>query len=527
MELIASFLEPSRENRRVRTRGGRLDIGRDLNSGLVLDHPSVSRRHALITRIDGKSHFTFEDRKSSNGSSIDGILVQGPTTLHGDQVVGIGPFRFRVCSGPLGPSYDGKEEVSDREEGDEDRLLEKAGELLPELLGTVPDGETLDDTRLAEELERLLYPRVLEMLPDGAEPEIAARITSEALTQVLGLGPLEAWIRDPSISEIMINGTESTYLEKEGRLIREKSAFTSEHCILRIIGRIAAPLGRRIDASSPYLDGRLPDGSRVNAIIPPVSLTGPVLTIRKFASSRLRFPDLIRIGTITEEAGTLLSQAVSTKANILVSGGTGTGKTTFLNVLAAFIDPGERVITIEDAAELDLDQDHVIRMETRPPNVEGKGEITARDLVRNSLRMRPDRIIVGECRGAEALDMLQAMNTGHEGSMTTCHANTPRDALKRIETMALMSGLDLPHGVIREQVASAIHMIVHLVRTRDGKRLVSHILEVDRMEGSQILTQDLFVLDAASTNPFLRPSGLPSAWVKGQTVGSKREGYQP
>ena len=523
MDLIATFAEPMVENRRVRMSNGTLHVGRDLSSGLVLEHSSVSRKHALIRVVDGKSHFIFEDRKSSNGSSIDGMPVSGSVTLHSDQVVGIGPFRFRICPGPNGPEFNGQEQenhgsISDKE----DRFVRQALGMLPELMETY-SSKTLEDDQISMEMEKVLYPMVLKILPDGADPEYAGRITKRAIKQTLGLGPLEEWMKDPDINEIMVNGTESIYLERNGRMFREGPVFPSEHSILRIIEKITAPLGRRIDESSPYVDGRLPDGSRVNAVIPPVSLSGPILTIRKFSSKKLAFNDLVRIGTLTEDASELLKGAVHSGKNILVSGGTGTGKTTFLNALASFIDSGERVITIEDAAELDLDRDHVIRLETRPPNVEGKGEVTARDLVRNSLRMRPDRIIIGECRGAEALDMLQAMNTGHEGSMTTCHANTPRDSLKRIETMALMSSLDLPHSVIREQVASAIHLIVQLVRTGSGKRLVSHILEVDRMEGGQILTQDLFLLEGSSSRPTLKSTGLKPSWTNRKSEGSVPE----
>jgi len=281
---------------------------------------------------------------------------------------------------------------------------------------------------------------------------------------------------------------------------------------MRIVDRILYPLGRRVDEKTPYVDGRLPDGSRINIIIPPASLEGPVVTIRKFDGDRLSIPMLVRKGSISSEGSKFLESAVRQKRNILISGGTGTGKTTLLNALASYIDPSERIVTIEDAAELNLQQEHVIRLETRSPNIEGIGEITTRDLVKNSLRMRPDRIVVGECRGQETFDMLQAMNTGHEGSMTTCHANSPRDALKRIEAMALMSGLDIPQRVIREQVGSAIHIIVQLTRLHDGKRAVTSIVEVDGFESDQILTQAIFEYDAPGSG--LQATGLRASFLR-------------
>jgi pilus assembly protein CpaF len=309
----------------------------------------------------------------------------------------------------------------------------------------------------------------------------------------------------------MINGTKAVYLEKYGILQQVESPFSDEDSIMRIVDRILYPLGRRVDEKTPYVDGRLPDGSRINVVIPPASLEGPVVTIRKFDGERLGIPMLINKGSISSEGTTFLESAVRNKRNILISGGTGTGKTTFLNALASFIDPSERIVTIEDAAELNLQQNHVIRLETRSPNIEGQGEVTTRDLVRNSLRMRPDRIVVGECRGQETFDMLQAMNTGHEGSMTTCHANSPRDALKRIEAMALMTGLDIPQRVIREQVGSAIHIIVQLSRAHGGRRIVTSIVEVDGFESDQILTQTIF--EYCTLRAELKATGLRASFL--------------
>ncbi len=335
----------------------------------------------------------------------------------------------------------------------------------------------------------------------------------QIVAEILGLGPLEPLLADESITEIMVNGPKKIFVERRGKVQRVNLAFESDEHLMRIIERIVAPLGRRIDESSPTVDARLKDGSRVNAVIPPIALNGPTLTIRKFFKKPLTIEDLIRFGSVTEESVEFLRASVIAAINIVVSGGTGTGKTTFLNVLSSFIPADVRIITIENAAELQLRQEHVVTLESRPPNVEGKGEVSIRDLVINSLRMRPDRIVVGECRGGEALDMLQAMNTGHEGSMTTLHANNTRDALSRLETMVLMAGMELPHRAIREQVASAIDMIVQLERMRDGSRRVVSITEVQGMEGDVITTADIFKFEQAGFEEGkiigrLRPTGI-------------------
>jgi pilus assembly protein CpaF len=351
-----------------------------------------------------------------------------------------------------------------------------------------------------EELRRRVHETVVKQLAldptplaHGERGQLARQITDD----ILGYGPLEPLLDDGTITEIMVNGFDQIYIERRGKIEETSAAFMDEEHLLRIIDRIVAQVGRRVDESSPMVDARLPDGSRVNAIIPPLSLRGPTLTIRKFSGDFFGLDDLIRSGSMSADAGLFLKECVRGKLNVLISGGTGAGKTTLLNALSAFIPKDERIITIEDAAELRLQQDHVIPLEARPPNVEGQGEIRIRELVRNALRMRPDRIVVGEVRGAETLDMLQAMNTGHEGSLTTIHANSPRDALSRLEMLVLTAGVDLPLRAIREQISSAFDLVIQVARLIDGSRRVSHITEVLRMESDLITLQDLFVAKPA------------------------------
>ena len=322
-----------------------------------------------------------------------------------------------------------------------------------------------------------------------------ARITQEIIDDILGNGPLEPLLRDPEITEIMVNRADSIYIEKAGRIFKTDLQFSDEEHLRRTIDRIVSRVGRRVDEASPMVDARLPDGSRVNAVLPPIALDGCSLTIRKFSKDPFTVKDLVTIGTLTRSSAEVLEACVRGRLNMIISGGTGSGKTTTLNVLSSFIPDDERIITVEDAAELQLGQPHVLRMESRPSNVEGQGQVTIRDLVRNSLRMRPDRIIVGEVRDSAALDMMQAMNTGHDGSLSTVHANSSRDALSRIETMVLMAGMDLPVRVIREQIASAMDLVVQIARLRDGSRHVTNISEITGMEGDTILMQDLFAFD--------------------------------
>jgi pilus assembly protein CpaF len=339
------------------------------------------------------------------------------------------------------------------------------------------------------------------------------RMLEQITDEIVGLGPLEPLLRDESITEVMVNGPRQVFIERGGRIELTNVTFQNDDHVMRIIDRIIAPIGRRVDESSPMVDARLVDGSRVNAVIPPISLIGPAITIRKFAASPLTVDDLVRFGTATPEMFDFLKACVEARLNIFVAGGTGSGKTTMLNILSSFIPADERIVTIEDAAELQLRQEHVVTLESRPANIEGKGAIPIRELVRNSLRMRPDRIIVGECRSGEALDMLQAMNTGHDGSMSTGHANTPRDMLSRLETMVLMGGVELPLKAIREQIASAVDLIVHQNRLKDGSRKIVNITEVQGMEGDVIVMQDVFVFEQTGVadgkiQGHLKPTGI-------------------
>jgi pilus assembly protein CpaF len=350
----------------------------------------------------------------------------------------------------------------------------------------------------AEQLEFRVRQKLQEVLEEEDTPLSAAdrqRLIAETTDDILGYGPIEPFLRDQTVTEVMVNRHDVVYVEREGKIYRVDARFLDDSHLRRTIDKIVGQVGRRIDESSPYVDARLPDGSRVNAAIPPIAIDGPCLTVRKFARDPYQAEDLISFGTLSSKVARFVEACVRGRINILVSGGTGAGKTTTLNVLSSFIPDGERIITIEDSAELRLLQPHVVRLESRPPNIEGRGMISIRDLVRNSLRMRPDRIVVGEVRGGEALDMLQAMNTGHDGSVSTVHANQPRDVLARLETMCLMAGMDLPVRAIREQVASAIQLIIHQSRLKDGTRRITHVTEVVGMEGDVITLQDLFLFD--------------------------------
>ena len=406
---------------------------------------------------------------------------------------------LRVRRQPMAPARDAYHEIKGRVQN---RLI---AELDPKM-----DVSQTDEVRttIEEMFDAILNEE--NIILGRAERQ---RLFEQIVAEILGYGPLQPLLVDPTITEIMVNGADQVYVERAGKLERTNLTFESDEHVMRIIDRIVAPLGRRIDESSPYVDARLPDGSRVNAVIPPIALNGPTLTIRIFAKVPLTIENLIEFGTITPEAVEFCRACVVARLNIVVSGGTGSGKTTLLNVLSGFIPESERIVTVENAAELQLRQEHVVTLESRPPNIEGKGEISIRDLVVNCLRMRPDRIVVGECRSGEALDMLQAMNTGHDGSLTTAHSNSPRDTLARLETMVLMAGMDLPVRAIREQISSAVDLIVHEERMRDGTRKVVNVTEVQGMEGEVIVMQDVFTfqqtgVEGGKVIGRLRPTGI-------------------
>jgi pilus assembly protein CpaF len=477
-------------------------VGSNEACAIQLTGDAVASQHAILTiRPEG---CTVEDQGSSAGTLLDGVRISGRESLTQNQEVRIDRFSLRVhgtaavrdlAAPPPTAAPDARQLTpEDASQLEQKRSIKQ--QIHKELVDrldikrmTVSRIERNELQRKAcETLQRIVHD-VRDKLPAGLSPE---RIIKEVFDEALRLGPLEDLLADDSVTEIMVNGPSQVYVERGGRLQLTDLTFMDDSSVLAIIERIVSPIGRRIDESQPYVDARLPDGSRVNAIIHPISLIGPCMTIRKFARDPFTVDDLIRFGTLAAEAADFLRVCVQLRKNIIVSGGTGSGKTTFLNVLSSYLPDNERILTVEDAAELRLTQNHVVRLESRPSNIEGRGAITIRDLVRNALRMRPDRIVVGECRGGEALDMLQAMNTGHDGSLTTVHANSPRDVISRLETMVLMSGMDLPIRAIREQVASAVDVIAHESRMSDGSRKVTKITEVLGLEGDQVVMQDIF-----------------------------------
>jgi pilus assembly protein CpaF len=521
-----------------------ITIGRVDENDICLPKGNISKKHTRIVVKDGK--IIVLDLKSTNGTFVNGRKLSGPQVISPADKVYIGDFILNVetpeemargdgapadgdsfaeepTMTPAVPHYVGGEATRrDSQPKPPGAPATNGGGAVarrPAAKGpssaAVDYGETLQlvHGRLIEamDLRRLDLERLgSDELWDRAETTLRSivsrmdqtgeldahldreQLVEDVLNEALGLGPLEGYLADESVSEIMVNGPTQVYVEKEGRLQRGEKTFSSAKAVMGVIERIVAPLGRHIDESSPLVDGRLPDGSRVNAIIPPLALRGPCLTIRKFKRELLGVDHLVGFGTLTPQMARFLQTCVKVRRNVVISGGTGSGKTTLLNVLSGYIPENERIVTIEDAAELQLTQDHWIQLEARPANIEGKGQITIRDLVRNALRMRPDRIVVGECRGGEALDMLQAMNTGHDGSLTTLHANSTRDALSRLETMVLMSGMELPVRAIREQIASAVHVILQQTRFADGSRKVTAISEISGMEEDVITMQDIF-----------------------------------
>ena len=514
-------------------------IGRGESCRIRFTSPEVSERHAILTVTDDKA--VIEDLHSANGTFVNGEAIESAVALESAMVVQIGPNLLRVSDDEeeaareevveeaqeedAAPEYE-EPTGDDRVAADPMRELRAnvQAQIQRELLKRVDmkrltlqgvDAEGLEETA-REKIHQIVDEVVANnRLPEGIDPY---RLEEDVFNEALRLGPLEELLADDSVSEIMVNGPDRVFIERGGRLQLSDCRFTDDQSVLSVIERIVSPLGRRIDESQPYVDARLKDGSRVNAIIAPLSLSGPTITIRKFSKKALTADDFIKFGTWTHNAAEFMKLCVLLRKNIIVAGGTGSGKTTLLNLLSGYIPRTERIITVEDAAELRLQQPHVVRLEARPANIEGKGAVTIRDLVKNCLRMRPDRIIVGECRGGEALDMLQAMNTGHDGSLTTVHANSPRDVISRLETMVLMSGMELPSRAIREQIASAVDVIIHESRMADGSRKVVAITEVTGLAGSQIVTQDIFSFEqkgiAANGKVVgeFRPTGAIPSW---------------
>ena len=523
--VLTTLVDGVRETRELVE--GTYFIGRGESCSIRFNTPEVSERHAILTVRDGMCW--LEDLHSANGTFVNGEAVDGRVPLDGSIVVQIGENMLRVSereeeegeedsrplqneetsnssdsggrdsSAPVESSF--SEDIQSSVVSDPMREVRKnvQEQIQHELLKRMDmkrltlqgvDKDELEDTARAK-IRQIIDEVVANgRLPAGIDP---VRLEDDVFNEAMRLGPLEELLADDSVNEIMVNGPDKVYVERGGKLVLSDCQFTDDAAVLSVIERIIAPLGRRCDESQPYVDARLPDGSRVNAIIAPLALSGPTITIRKFSKKALSVDDFVRFGTWTHNAAEFMRLCVLLRKNVIVAGGTGSGKTTLLNLLSGFIPQSERIVTVEDAAELRLQQPHVVRLEARPPNIEGKGAVPIRDLVKNCLRMRPDRIIVGECRGGEALDMLQAMNTGHDGSLTTVHANSPRDVISRLETMVLMSGMELPSRAIREQIASAVDIVIHESRLSDGSRKVVAISEVTGLEGSQIVMQDLFV----------------------------------
>ncbi|MFP4521502.1 MAG: ATPase, T2SS/T4P/T4SS family [Fibrobacterota bacterium] len=466
--IILTFKDEKGKEQKLTGEGKKLFLGRSSSSGFHLPHPTVSRNHAELFESGNK--ITVKDLESRHGTFIGKERIKSAILNSGEEI----SFGGCKCKLQIVDFYSDKEKESIRE------LYKKVIEHLKK-----KEYSGSSDEKVSESINEVLLPLFL-----GNKK--FSRMKNILLKMIIGFGPLEELLENPEISEIMVNGPDRIFIEKSGKLESSGLFFADSDQMINTIRRILSPLGRRIDESSPMADARLPDGSRINAVIPPLALCGPCLTVRKFSSKPLKIDDLLQFGSLNKEMADFLSKSVQNRKNILVSGGTGSGKTTLLNVLSSFIPGGERIVTIEDAAELNLMQEHVVALETRSPNPEGSGEVSVRDLVKNALRMRPDRIIVGECRGAEALDMLQAMNTGHDGSLTTGHANTPRDMVDRLSTMVLMSGFKIPLTAVLRQITSAIDIIIQQNRISGGKRKIVSITSIQGMEGDVISMQDLF-----------------------------------
>lgn len=503
--LAVSVLEPPNARATIELDlAGAVLIGRDPTSDVVLPSAAVSRFHLRIERV-GESLVLLD--QSSNGTYVDGDRVCGSSvSLQCDSELRIGPYTLRLSR-----------QTSAQGEAAPDlrRRIHRA--LLNHLDLATFDAEQLQSESMRQRVMKALEKIIEDLASQIGPPRVRARLVAEMGDEVLGLGPLQELLEADDVSEIMVVDPCTIYIERDGKIENTSLRFVDEESCRAVIERIVTPLGRRIDESAPLVDARLEDGSRVNAIIPPLAVRGPCITIRKFARNALTMAHLLSQGAISRSMATFLQRCVRAKKNLIISGGTGSGKTTLLNILSSEIDPRERIVTIEDAAELSLGQPHVVSLESKPVNLEGSGAYTIRDLVRNALRMRPDRILVGECRGGEAIDMLQAMNTGHEGSMTTTHANSVREAIKRVETLCLMSGLDLPTSAIREQIAASIHVVVQQTRFSDGSRRVTSIAEVgDVSEGGDLSIHEVFTFARLGTSP------------DGVTLGEHRAtGYVP
>jgi pilus assembly protein CpaF len=541
------------QGRKRRTRytvkGDRCVIGSARHSDLVFKHRHIAKRHATIYTQNNQVH--IEDLGSITGTWVnrERVINYGPITDNDEITIGDVVLRVEFEQStvkstasqlPVEADHDGHRQQNELvlvEDSDNSLIDEQArvilywtqiihDQLISEMDLRRKDVHSMSDEQLRVEAETLIdqiISRISTELP--AEVDITA-LRNSVINEAVGLGPLEKFLEDDSITEIMVNNHQEVFVERAGRLVNSGDSFSSDQAVMSVIERIITPLGRRIDEGSPMVDARLKDGSRVNAIIPPLAIKGPSLTIRKFAKRRLTFQDVIEFGSINQEMVDFLKVCVEQRKNIIVSGGTGSGKTTLLNVLSSFIPDGERIVTVEDAAELKLYQPNLVSLEAKPANIEGRGAVTIRELVKNTLRMRPDRIIVGECRGGEALDMLQAMNTGHDGSLTTAHANSPRDALSRLEVMVLMAGMDLPVSAIREQISSAVNIIVQQTRYACGSRKISKITEVSGIEGSTIQLQDIFEFRQRGFNEqgkvwgeFAATGFIPSFYESLQLIG--------
>ena len=491
---------------------GSLTIGRADDNALVLQGKKVSRRHALVEEGDGG--FLVTDQGSTFGSLLNGKKIEAPSPLKdGDKIDIGGHILVFTTAEPQKAAPAKPSAAAAAKKGDEapppidDEFSEMAALYSEEMMAmkkriheqvllklNLPEiaSQQIQDEELRNKLEVALDQVLREVRHELPRNVVLDTFRQALLDELIGYGPITPMLRSPNVNEVMINGPACIFIERKGRLYETSARFFDDRHLLTIIQRIVEPLGRHVDEASPMVDARLPDGSRVNAIIPPLALDGSSVTIRKFATKKLTSDDLVAFGSMTEGMALFLDEAVRARQNILVSGGTGSGKTTLLNILSLFIPQNERIVTVEDSAELKLTHRNLVRLEARPPNIEGKGRVAIRDLVINCLRMRPDRIIVGECRGAEALDMLQAMNTGHDGSLTTIHANNPRDSLARLENMVMMAGFELPSSAIRDQIASAVDLVVQQTRLVDGSRKVIAISEVTGKEGDVILMQDIF-----------------------------------